>query len=218
MTAKTPPHTDHPLRHYDRTCPGCQYEAQTPKEGLDEATQRVIVAARAMSDWLCGRAGQPSASFALRNAIKEYDASALQPQAQSTKGAQIGEPDDIALMLRTVYTQEYPGGMLGLSPKELMLKAADKIDSLLIALREAKRERLAGYESEADRLTLRAVTAERERDELNIQLGAWQCTFGTPQLSHAQARLDATEHALKMAQRRAEAAESFLLELQKGKS
>jgi hypothetical protein len=37
----------------------------------------------------------------------------------------------------------------------------------------------------------------RERDELRTQLDAWHSVFGTSQLSHAQARLEAAEDAVR---------------------
>ena len=48
MTASKPPaegtpsHTDHPLRHYDRTCPGCQAEV-TPVEGTPRVPSNHVV-------------------------------------------------------------------------------------------------------------------------------------------------------------------------------
>ena len=38
-----------------------------------------------------------------------------------------------------------------------------------------------------------AEKVEQERDQLRIQLEAWQSIFGTSQLSHAHARLEAAE-------------------------
>ena len=38
---------------------------------------------------------------------------------------------------------------------------------------------------------------ERERDQLRTQLEAWHKVFGTSQLSHAQARLEAAESAAR---------------------
>src|SRR3970040_1120913 len=42
---------------------------------------KVISPARALSNWLLARTGQPSESFALRQAIKDYDALLAQPKA-----------------------------------------------------------------------------------------------------------------------------------------
>lgn len=41
---ETPAHTDHPLRHWDRTCPACV------AEGYDAARERYL--------WLCGHCDQ----------------------------------------------------------------------------------------------------------------------------------------------------------------
>lgn len=43
---------------------------------------------------------------------------------------------DIVLKLRTIYTKDYPDGMLGQSPKELMTEAADEIERLRKELAE----------------------------------------------------------------------------------
>lgn len=56
-----------------------------------ERGQVVINAARALSDWLLARAGQPSESFALRQAIKQYDA-ALAAQGEPRDADNVNMP------------------------------------------------------------------------------------------------------------------------------
>lgn len=46
---------------------------------------------------------------------------------------------------------------------------------------------------EACQLIPMVVVAQAEVESLRIQLEAWQSVFGTSQLSHAQARLEAAE-------------------------
>lgn len=37
--AEKPPHTDHPMRHWDKTCPACVYESDISQEPVDETTK-----------------------------------------------------------------------------------------------------------------------------------------------------------------------------------
>jgi len=46
-------------------------------EAVKLAREKVILTAHALSSWLLARAGQPSESFDLRQAIKDYDALSL---------------------------------------------------------------------------------------------------------------------------------------------
>ena len=39
-TAPVPAHTDHPMRHWDRTCPACVYESDISAERVDETAKR----------------------------------------------------------------------------------------------------------------------------------------------------------------------------------
>ena len=52
------------------------------------AANGVVEAARAMNNWMMARAGQPSESFALKRAVKEYDA---KMQVGRTTGTKDGE-------------------------------------------------------------------------------------------------------------------------------
>ena len=38
--AEKPAHTDHPSRHWDRTCPACVYESDISQERVDETAKR----------------------------------------------------------------------------------------------------------------------------------------------------------------------------------
>jgi len=50
-------------------------------EAVELLRDKVILAARALSNWLLARTGQPSESFNLRQAIKDYDSALAQPNA-----------------------------------------------------------------------------------------------------------------------------------------
>jgi hypothetical protein len=82
-------HTDHPLRHWDRTCPACQH---APADGLPE---RYIQNGRAMISAFCPETGIPKGDWiraadydALRARLQEAEsrAAALQKELIKVRG------------------------------------------------------------------------------------------------------------------------------------
>jgi FtsZ-binding cell division protein ZapB len=71
-------HTDHPLRHWDRTCPACQH---APADGLPE---RYIQNGRAMISAFCPETGIPKGDW-IRAA--DYDALCARLQEAASRAA-----------------------------------------------------------------------------------------------------------------------------------